>query len=136
MSASEKRTQNEQARSGMANQVTASKKPAQAARESKPAVVKKPAQAVSSESKPTVSKKPLRAQVERKAGTDGLDAVVQVETEVKMETTLKPESSWSETEIETHLDPAQEAELHASWRAERFNSGELTGLQGDEPQPR
>ncbi|CAK0863876.1 unnamed protein product [Prorocentrum cordatum] len=107
--------------------------PAQAARESKPTVVKKPAQAVSRESKPTVSKKPSRAQIERKASTDKLDAVVQVETEVKMETTLKPESSWSETEIETHLDPAQEAELHASWRAERFNSGELTGPQGDEP---
>ncbi|CAK0827583.1 unnamed protein product, partial [Prorocentrum cordatum] len=131
LSASEKRTQNEQARSGMANQVTASKKPAQAARESKPTVAKKPAQAVSRKSEPTVSKKPSRAQIEGKTSTDKLDAVVQVETEVKMETTLKPESSWSETEIETHLDPAQEAELHASWRAERFNSGELTGLQGD-----
>ncbi|CAK0809894.1 unnamed protein product, partial [Prorocentrum cordatum] len=131
---SERLGENEHARSGMANQVTASKKPAQAARGSKPAVVKRPAQAVSRESKPTVSKKPSRAQIERKASADKFDAVVQVETEVKMETTLKPEGSWSETEIETRLDPAQEAELHASWRAERFNSGELTGPQGDEPQ--
>eukprot|EP00959_Pyramimonas_sp_CCMP1952_P084270 1762574-Pyramimonas_sp.AAC.1 len=53
LNAIEKRTQNEQARSGMANQATASKEPAQAARESKPTVVEKPAQAVSRESKPT-----------------------------------------------------------------------------------
>eukprot|EP00959_Pyramimonas_sp_CCMP1952_P067066 1400341-Pyramimonas_sp.AAC.1 len=61
----------------MANQVTASKKPAQAARQSKPTVAKKPAPAVSRESKPTISKKPSRAQIERKASTDKLDAVVQ-----------------------------------------------------------